>query len=144
MQITARITFIHKLTIVTILWLQPAKESSTDLDILVFWMQWFLKGFSRCHAKREKPISWYFGGWLIFEFLSRLSRNWYIKIEKILKTGTQIWLECGRAYIINVIIETASKIINKQGKSAMLDFFADFSDLCQLTVATSRHTMYIS
>ena len=43
-----------------------------------------------------------------------------------IKTGTQIWLECGRAYIINVIIETASKIINKQGKSAMLDFFRRF------------------
>ena len=43
-----------------------------------------------------------------------------------------------------MIIGTANKIINKQGKSAMLDIFADFSDLCQLTVATSRHTMYIS
>ena len=44
----------------------------------------------------------------------------------------------------NIIIETANKIINKQGKSVMLDFFTNFSDLCQLTVATSRRTMYIS
>ena len=44
----------------------------------------------------------------------------------------------------NIIIETANKIINKQGKSVMLDFFANCSDLCQLTVATSRRTMYIS
>ena len=28
-----------KLTIVIILWLQAAKESLMDLDILVFWMQ---------------------------------------------------------------------------------------------------------
>ena len=42
-----------------------------------------------------------------------------------------------------MIIETANKIINKQGKSVMLDFFANCSDLCQLTVATSRRTMYI-
>ena len=40
--------------------------------------------------------------------------------------------------IIIVINETANKIINKQGKSVMLDFFANCSDLCQLTVATSR------
>ena len=44
----------------------------------------------------------------------------------------------------NIIIETANKIINKQGKSVMLDFFTNFSDLCQLMVATSRRTMYIS
>ena len=44
----------------------------------------------------------------------------------------------------NTIIETADKIINKQGKSVMLDFFTNCSDLCQLTVATSRRTMYIS
>ena len=44
----------------------------------------------------------------------------------------------------NIVIEKANEIINKQGKSAMLDFFANCSDLCQLTVATSRHTMYIS
>ena len=44
----------------------------------------------------------------------------------------------------NIIIETANKIINKQGKSVMLDFFTNCSDLCQLTVATSRRTMYIS
>ena len=31
----------------------------------------------------------------------------------------------------NLIIETANKIINKQGKSVMLDFFTNFSDLCQ-------------
>ena len=43
-----------------------------------------------------------------------------------------------------MVIETPNKIINKQGKSAMLDFFANCRDLCQLTVATSRHTMYIS
>ena len=43
-----------------------------------------------------------------------------------------------------MIIETANKIINKQGKSVMLDFFANCSDLCQLTVATSRRTMYVS
>ena len=43
----------------------------------------------------------------------------------------------------NIIIETANKIINKQGKSVMLDFFTNCSDLCQLTVATSRRTMYI-
>ena len=43
----------------------------------------------------------------------------------------------------NIIIETADEIINKQGKSAMLDF-ANCSDLCQLTVVTSRHTVYIS
>ena len=35
-----------------------------------------------------------------------------------------------------MIIETANKIINKQGKSVMLDFFANCGDLCQLTVAT--------
>ena len=40
-----------------------------------------------------------------------------------------------------MIIETADKIINKQGKSVMLDFFANSSDLCQLTMATSRRTM---
>ena len=34
-----------------------------------------------------------------------------------------------------MIIETANKIINKQDKSVMLDFFANCSDLCQLTVA---------
>ena len=44
----------------------------------------------------------------------------------------------------NIIIETANKIINNQGKSVMLDFFTSCSDLCQLTVATSRRTMYIS
>ena len=33
-----------------------------------------------------------------------------------------------------MIIETANKIINKQGKSVRLDFFANCSDLCQLTV----------
>ena len=43
-----------------------------------------------------------------------------------------------------MVIETPNKIINKQGKSAMLDFFANCSDLCQLTVVTSRHTVYIS
>ena len=44
-----------------------------------------------------------------------------------------------------MVIETPNKIIYKQGKSAMLDFFfANCRDLCQLTVATSRHTMYIS
>ena len=35
-------------------------------------------------------------------------------------------------------------LINKQGKSVMLGFFANCSDLCQLTAATSRRTMYIS
>ena len=30
----------------------------------------------------------------------------------------------------NIIIETANKIINNQGKSVMLDFFANCSDLC--------------
>ena len=35
--------------------------------------------------------------------------------------------------IVKVIIETADKIMNKQGKSVMLDFFANCSDLCQLT-----------
>ena len=44
----------------------------------------------------------------------------------------------------NIIIETANKIINNQGKSVMLDFFTYCSDLCQLTVATSRRTMHIS
>ena len=44
----------------------------------------------------------------------------------------------------NIIKEVANKIINKQGKSVMLDFFTSYSDLCQLTVATSRRTMYIS
>ena len=34
-----------------------------------------------------------------------------------------------------MIIETAHKIVNKQGKSAMLDFFANCSNLCRLTVA---------
>ena len=43
-----------------------------------------------------------------------------------------------------MIIETANNIIDKQGKSVALDFFANYSDLCQLTVATSRRTMYIS
>ena len=43
-----------------------------------------------------------------------------------------------------IIIETAYKIINKQGKSVTLDFFTNCSDLFQLTVATSRCTMYIS
>ena len=28
--------------------------------------------------------------------------------------------------------------------SVLLDFFTNCSDLCQLTVATSRHTMHIS
>ena len=46
--------------------------------------------------------------------------------------------------IINVVIEAANKVINKQGKSVMLDFFASCSDLCLLTVATSRRTVYIS
>ena len=31
----------------------------------------------------------------------------------------------------NVIIETAHKIINKQGKSVMLEFFTNCSDLCR-------------
>ena len=31
----------------------------------------------------------------------------------------------------NLIIEKANKIINKQGKSVMLDFFTNCSDLCQ-------------
>ena len=35
-------------------------------------------------------------------------------------------------------------LINKQGKSVMLGFFANCSDLCQLTAATSRRTVYIS
>ena len=39
--------------------------------------------------------------------------------------------------------QTANKIISKQGKSVMLDFFANCSDLCQLTVATSRRTIYL-
>ena len=43
-----------------------------------------------------------------------------------------------------MVIETPNKIIYKQGKSAMLDFFANCRDLCQLTVARSTHTMYIS
>ena len=42
-----------------------------------------------------------------------------------------------------MIIETANKIINKQGKSAMLDLFGNCNDLCQLTAATRRHTMYV-
>ena len=33
----------------------------------------------------------------------------------------------------NLIIETANKIINKQGKSVMLDFFTNCSDLCHLS-----------
>ena len=33
----------------------------------------------------KKPISWYFVGWFIFEFVSRLSRNWYNKLEMIYK-----------------------------------------------------------
>ena len=40
-----------------------------------------------------------------------------------------------------MIIETANKIINKQGKSVMLDFFAYCSDLCQSTVATGKSVM---
>ena len=31
----------------------------------------------------------------------------------------------------NIIIETVNKIINKQGKSVMLDFSTNCSDLCQ-------------
>ena len=31
----------------------------------------------------------------------------------------------------NVIIETAPKIINKQGKSVILEFFTNCSDLCR-------------
>ena len=30
----------------------------------------------------------------------------------------------------NIIIETANRIINKKGKSVMLDFFTNCSDLC--------------
>ena len=30
----------------------------------------------------------------------------------------------------NIIIETANKIVNKQGKSIMLDFFTNRNDLC--------------
>ena len=37
-----------------------------------------------------------------------------------------------------ITIKTANKMINKQGKSVMLDFFTNCSDLCQLTVATSK------
>ena len=44
----------------------------------------------------------------------------------------------------NIINEAANEIINKQGKSVILDFFTSCSDLRQLTVATSRRTMYIS
>ena len=44
----------------------------------------------------------------------------------------------------NVIIETADKITNKQGKNVMLDFLTNCNDLCQLTAATRRHTMYVS
>ena len=43
-----------------------------------------------------------------------------------------------------MIIETAYKIINKQGESVTLDFFTNCCDLFQLTAATSRRTMYIS
>ena len=43
----------------------------------------------------------------------------------------------------NIKIQTTNKIINKQGKSVMFDFLTNCSDLCQLTVATCRHTMYI-
>ena len=43
----------------------------------------------------------------------------------------------------NIIIEAANKIINKQGKSVMLDFFTNWSDLCELTVTTRRRTMFI-
>ena len=44
----------------------------------------------------------------------------------------------------NIIIGTANNIISKQGKSVLLDFLTICCDLCQLTVATSRHTMCIS
>ena len=93
--------------------------------------------------EEKKPISWYFGGRFIFEFLCHachatdiISQRRYINWNSNL---ARMWQS-----IINVIIETADKIINKQGKSIMLDFFANCSDLCQLTVATSRRTMYIS
>ena len=52
-------------------------------------------------------------------YVSRLSCNWYNTIERILK----LELKSGQKVIEhNVIIETAHKIINKQGKSVMLDF----------------------
>ena len=44
----------------------------------------------------------------------------------------------------NTIIETIDKIINKQGKSVILDFFTNCSDFCQLTVATSWRTVSLS
>ena len=55
-----------------------------------------------------------------FIYMSRLSSSWCNKMEKIyslkLKSGLNV-LEH------NVIIAKANKIINKQGKSVMLDFF---------------------
>ena len=44
----------------------------------------------------------------------------------------------------NIIIETAYKIINKQGKSVTLDFFTNCSDLFQLTVALSYKSLKLS
>ena len=48
------------------------------------------------------------------------------------------------AYDINKGGENTTQNVGSQGKSVMLDFFTYCSDLCQLTVATSRRTRYIS
>ena len=61
-------------------------------------------------------------------YVSRLSCNWYNKMEKIYK----LELKSGRNVVEhNVIIETANNIINKQAKSVMLDFFFNCTKICQ-------------
>ena len=61
-------------------------------------------------------------------YVSRLSRNYYNNGEKIYK----VQIKSGWNVVEhNLIFETANKIINKQGKSVMLDFFTNCSDFCQ-------------
>ena len=93
--------------------------------------------------EEKKPISWYFGCRLTFEFLCHASHATYI-IRQRRYINWNINLARMWQSTFNVTIETPNKIIYKQCKSAMLDYFANCSDLCQLMVATSRRTMYIS
>ena len=48
------------------------------------------------------------------------------------RTQRKTWASAEKKVIPrrNIIIETANEIIHKQGKSVMLDFFTNCSDLC--------------
>ena len=59
-------------------------------------------------------------------YVSRLS-YWSNDVEKFYK----LQIKSGQNVVEhNLIIETAHKIVNKWGKSIMLDFFTNCGDLC--------------